>query len=51
MALLELKRFNSVVLHFPFRGHFFMPADRDFGLIRRILNKTESFTHLMSLLS
>lgn len=43
MALNELKRFKSIILQFPLRGHSFMPNDRDFGLIRRRLNREERF--------
>lgn len=43
MALTESKRFKSVTLYFPQRGHSFMPNDRDFGLIKKKLNKTERY--------
>lgn len=35
MALRELKRFQKLFLYFQIWDYLFMPADRDFGLIRR----------------
>lgn len=35
MALIELKRFESVEMLFPLRGHSFMPCDRDFSIIKK----------------
>lgn len=43
MSLVELKKFEEIQIYFPIRGHSFMPCDRDFGLIRRQLNKHERF--------
>lgn len=41
MSLVELRRFEEIQIYFPARGHSFMPCDRDFGLIKKTLNKTE----------
>ena len=43
MSLIELKIFEKVEIFFPIRGHSFMPCDRDFGLIKRQLNRAERF--------
>lgn len=43
MALCETTRFDKVVLNFPIRGHSFMPADRDFGIVRRKLRREERY--------
>lgn len=42
-SLVELKRFEEIQIYFPLRGHSFMPCDRDFGLIKRQLNKHERY--------
>lgn len=39
MALAETKRFDKVLQYYPFRGHSFLPCDRDFGVIKRKLKK------------
>lgn len=37
-------KFNS--MHYPIRDHAFVPCDRDFALIKRVLNKTKRFYDL-----
>jgi hypothetical protein len=39
LFLTDSKRFEKVIQYFPVRGHSFLPCDRDFGIISRILSK------------
>lgn len=39
MCLTELKIFEKIKLHYPIRGHSFLPCDRAFGLIKRKLRQ------------
>lgn len=39
MALIELGKFENIQHYYPLRGHSFMPCDRDFGVIKRLLKK------------
>jgi len=41
MGLVENKRFEEVQVLYPMRCHSFMPCDRDFGLIKRLVVKYE----------
>lgn len=41
LALIENKRFASIVHYYPIRGHSFMACDRNFGLIKRHIKKTD----------
>lgn len=40
-ALVDSGRFAKVENFFPMRGHSFLPCDRDFGVIKRKLKKTD----------
>lgn len=35
LSLLEIGKIKSIEQYFPFRGHSYMPCDRDFGTIKR----------------
>nr|CAI5821873.1 unnamed protein product [Callosobruchus analis] len=35
------KRFKKIVHYFPFRGHSFLPCDRDFGSIKRVIRRAD----------
>lgn len=39
LALQATKRFNKIYHYFPIRGHSFLPCDRDFGCVKRIIRK------------
>lgn len=43
MQLCEVNRFSNAKLIFPIRGHYFMPNDWDFAIIRRKLRKEERY--------
>lgn len=36
LALTDSKRFEKVYQYFPIRGHWFLPNDRDIGVIKKI---------------
>lgn len=39
MSLTLIKRFNEIQVFFPTRGHSFLPCDRDFGVIKRVIRR------------
>lgn len=39
LALQATKRFNKIYHYFPIRGHSFLPCDRDFGCVKRVIKK------------
>lgn len=41
LSLCDTGRFESITHYFPVRGHSFMPCDRDFGSIKRVMRKTD----------
>lgn len=41
LSLCDTGRFDCIIHFFPVRGHSFMPCDRDFGSLKRFLNKTD----------
>ncbi|XP_069687193.1 uncharacterized protein [Periplaneta americana] len=41
LALTQMGRFNKIIHYFPRRGHSFLPCDRDFGVVKRKLRKTD----------
>lgn len=41
LALTDTGMFEKVVHKFPIRGHSFLPCDRDFGLVKRKLNRID----------
>jgi len=53
-SLIDARKFLKIVQIFPFRGHSFLPCDRDFGLIKRITKKAdrvysvEEYTEMMT---
>lgn len=46
-ALVDSDRFHKIELFFPIRGHSFLPCDRDFGIIKRKLNKVDRVNTLL----
>lgn len=43
LSLTDTKQFNKIVYRLPIRGHSFLPNDRDFGLIKRCLRRTDRY--------
>nr|CAI5850994.1 unnamed protein product [Callosobruchus analis] len=41
MTLTATKRFKKIVHYFPLRGHSFLPCDRDFGSIKRVIRRAD----------
>jgi len=41
MNLCDRGKFETITHFFPVRGHSFLPCDRDFGSIKRLLRKTD----------
>lgn len=41
MALVESGRFQKIKHFFPTRGHSYLPCDRDFGVIKRMMHRTD----------
>ena len=41
LSLVDTGRFKQIIQIFPFRGHSFLPCDRDFGLIKRKVKKSD----------
>lgn len=41
MNLCDRGQFKKIIHYFPLRGHSFLPCDRDFGSIKRILRRTD----------
>jgi len=41
MNLCDRGKFKTITHFFPIRGHSFLPCDRDFGSIKRLLRKTD----------
>jgi hypothetical protein len=39
LALQATKRFKKIYHYFPVRGHSFLPCDRDFGTLKRLVRK------------
>ncbi|RZF36716.1 hypothetical protein LSTR_LSTR005029 [Laodelphax striatellus] len=39
LALTDCKKFEYIRHYYPIRGHSFLPCDRDFGLVKKSLNK------------
>lgn len=39
LSLTLMKRFNEIQVFFPTRGHSFLPCDRDFGVIKRVIRR------------
>lgn len=41
LSLCDNNRFDSITQYFPVRGHSFMPCDRDFGSLKRVLRNID----------
>lgn len=41
MALVQMNMFESIEIFFPVRGHSFLPCDRDFGTVKRLIRRTD----------
>lgn len=41
MTLVSSGRFEKVIQYYPVRGHSFLPCDRNFGLVKRHLKRTD----------
>lgn len=41
LGLQATKRFNKIYHYFPVRGHSFLPCDRDFGTLKRCVNRND----------
>lgn len=41
MSLTIIQRFRVVNVYFPVRGHSFLPCDRDFGVIKRVIRRLD----------
>ena len=41
MTLASTKRFKKIFHYFPVRGHSFLPCDRDFGTVKRLVRKSD----------
>lgn len=39
LTLAATKRFKKICHYFPIRGHSFLPCDRDFGTVKRVIRK------------
>lgn len=39
--LVERGLFEKITHYYPVRGHSFLPCDRDFGVVKRLLRKTD----------
>lgn len=51
LALTDTGRFKKIIYRLPIRGHSFLPCDRDFGLIKKVLRKTDRYYDLKQLTS
>lgn len=49
LALVDSGRFQSVQHYFPIRGHTFLPNDRDFAVVKRLLQKHDRLYTLRQL--
>lgn len=43
LSLTDMRKFDKIIHRFPIRGHSFLACDRDFGQIKRTLNKVDRF--------
>lgn len=41
LTLASSKRFKKIYHYFPIRGHSFLPCDRDFGTVKRLVRKSD----------
>lgn len=41
MTLAATKRFTKICHYFPIRGHSFLPCDRDFGIVKRVVRRSD----------
>ena len=41
LKLCDRGQFEKIIQYFPVRGHSFLPCDRDFGSIKRLLRRTD----------
>lgn len=46
LALVATKRFRKIFHYFPVRGHSFLPCDRDFGILKRVIRKSDRIIYL-----
>nr|CAI5855164.1 unnamed protein product [Callosobruchus analis] len=41
LEVTDTKKFDKILQYFPVRGHSFLPCDRDFSIIKKVLKKRD----------